>query len=303
MRLHLPARPPFNFLSTVRSHGWYQLAPLEWDDEAQVLRKPELLTSGQVVMLTVTGDKNGITVKSEGGQGHTREAAEIAQKMTWMFALDKDLSAFYALAALEPRLAHCVSQAHGRLLRSTTVWEDVVRTLMTTNIQWSGTKRLVKQLVTHFGEPARGAPGRHAFPAAAKIARSHEATVRKLGFGYRAPYLLKLAKGVASGEIDLDALRDPALPAAEVRQKLIALPGIGPYAAATLLGILGHHGHIPVDTEAVSAVSTYFYGGAPVAAKEIKTRLSKSYLPHIGIVHRLCRVVSPTRILVASLWA
>jgi 3-methyladenine DNA glycosylase/8-oxoguanine DNA glycosylase len=59
------------------------------------------------------------------------------------------------------------------------------------------------------------------------------------------------------------------MPTTELRRRLIALPGIGPYAAATLLGILGRHDFIPVDTEAMSVVSTHFYEGASVTAKEI----------------------------------
>jgi 3-methyladenine DNA glycosylase/8-oxoguanine DNA glycosylase len=90
-----------------------------------------------------------------------------------------------------------------------------------------------------------------------------------LGLGYRAPYLLKLARDVAAGRTDLEPLRDRALPTPELRKRLIALPGIGPYAAAALLALLGRHDFIPVDTEAVSAVSKFFYGGRKVGANEI----------------------------------
>lgn len=55
-----------------------------------------------------------------------------------------------------------------------------------------------------------------------------------------------------------------------MRRDLLALPGIGPYAAATLLGILGRYDFIGVDTEAISAVSKAFYDGQPIGAKEIE---------------------------------
>ena len=34
MKLTLPAHQPFNFYNTVRSHGWYQMAPFNYDEDA-----------------------------------------------------------------------------------------------------------------------------------------------------------------------------------------------------------------------------------------------------------------------------
>jgi 3-methyladenine DNA glycosylase/8-oxoguanine DNA glycosylase len=113
-------------------------------------------------------------------------------------------------------------------------------------------------------------PSRRAFPLPEVIARSRETTLRKLGLGYRSPYLLQLARGVVAGKFDLESLRDPSRPTEEVRRDLLALPGIGPYAAATLLGILGRYDFIGVDTEAMSLVSKGFYGGQPIGTKEIE---------------------------------
>lgn len=268
--LSISAHPPFNFYNTVRSHGWYQLAPYEWDDDKRILGRAERLCNGRVMGLHFKDAGAGVAVEVA-GRLTKAEQAEVAAKMRWIFALDADLSAFYDQAEREPRLHHCREHAYGRLLRSSSMFEDVVKVMMTTNIQWSGTKRLVKALVDHFGEPLADDPSRRAFPAAEKIARSRESTLRKLGLGYRAPYLLKLARGVVKGEYDLDALKDPALPTDALRKRLIALPGIGPYAANTLLMILERYDHIGVDTEAISAVSTHFYDGQPVGEKEINT--------------------------------
>ena len=290
MKLSLPARPPFNFHSVIHSHGWYQLAPLAWDQERGVLSKPERLDNGRVVPLTIQGDHDGVHVETP-AKLTKREQTELTEKVRWMFALDADFTEFYALADHEPRLAHVRGQALGRYLHSTTVWEDVVRVMMTTNIQWGGTKRLVASLVNHFGEPLADDPTlrpanyagsgqvQRAFPIAAKIARSREATLRKLGLGYRSPYLSQLARGVVSSTYDLEALKDEARTANDaaddVRKRLLALPGIGPYAAATLLGILGRYDYIGVDTEAISNVSKGFYGGQPVGAKEVEAVFGK----------------------------
>ncbi len=278
MELVLTAKQPFLFTSTVRSHGWYQLAPLDWDDEQQILRTVEQLSTGTVLLIEVRQHKSGIKVTSEGRLAK-REKDELAQRLTWMFALETDLSEFYDHADGEPRLAHCRKTAQGRFLRSTTLFEDVVRVMMTTNIQWSGTKRLVAKLVDHFGNPIsdlQSSPSQFpdltpvkAFPSAAALAASDEATLRGLGLGYRSPYLLKLAQGVVNGAIDLKAFKTEATPTDALRKDLIKLPGIGPYAAATLLSLLGRYDYLTVDSEAVSVVSKRFYAGQPVGEKEV----------------------------------
>ena len=273
MRFTLAARPPFVFYTTVRSHGWYQLAPSLWDEDKQVLRRAERLSSGRVIGLRLSGIDNGVAVQTPALTG--AEKAELRQRLAWMFWLDADFSTFYARADAEPMLRHVRAKAQGRMLRSTSMFEDVVKMMMTTNIQWSGAIRLTKALTDHFGEPAEDDPGDRAFPSPERIARSRESVLRNLGLGYRAPYLLALARAVASARTNLEALKDPALPTLEVRKRLIALPGIGPYAAAALLALLGRHDFIPIDTEAVSAVSKHFYGGRKVGEKEINAVFEK----------------------------
>jgi 3-methyladenine DNA glycosylase/8-oxoguanine DNA glycosylase len=276
-RLHLPARAPFRFHSVVRSHGWYQLAPYRWDEADGALHLVTRLDSGRVLSLTLTEEAAGVAAATPARLTRP-ERAEVAARTAWIFNLEADFGEFYRLADAEPRLAHCRRQAHGRLLRSATMFEDVVKVMMTTNIQWAGTKRLVAALVNHYGEALEGADGgrpARAFPTAGRIARSRESVLRRLGLGYRAPYLLQLARGVASGQVDLEAFKDASRPTEALRRDLLALPGLGPYAAATLLGLLGRYDYIGVDSEAVSAVSKAFYDGKPVGEKEVNAVFAK----------------------------
>ena len=73
----------------------------------------------------------------------------------------------------------------------------------------------------------------------------------------------------------VETLKDLARPTEDVRRDLLVLPGIGPYAAATLLAILGRYDFIGVDTEAVSSVSKGFYNGQPVGEKEVNAVFAK----------------------------
>lgn len=269
MKISLAARPPFNFHSVIHSHGWYQLAPNVWDDECQTLTRVERLSNGRLVNLSLSGTGHQIVAKIPGRLGK-REQAEISEKLSWMFMLDADFNESYELADAETRLQHVRAHAMGRWLRSSTLFEDVVKVMLTTNIQWGGTKRLAAALVVRYGEPLAADASLRAFPTAETIARSRESSLRVLGLGYRAPYLLQLARGVVSGRYNLPALADESRSTQDVRNDLLALPGIGPYAAATLLGLLRRYDFIGVDSEAVSNVSKGFYGGEAVGPKDVE---------------------------------
>jgi N-glycosylase/DNA lyase len=69
--------------------------------------------------------------------------------------------------------------------------------------------------------------------------------------GYRGPYLREIAARVAGGELDLEALlaaRRDELPDEEVEATLLALPGVGPYAAAHIMLLLGRHSRLVLDS-------------------------------------------------------
>jgi 3-methyladenine DNA glycosylase/8-oxoguanine DNA glycosylase len=69
--------------------------------------------------------------------------------------------------------------------------------------------------------------------------------------GYRGAYLRSLAESVASGDVDLEELAtaDPGeLPDDEVAARLLALPGVGPYAAAHIMMLIGRYSRLVFDS-------------------------------------------------------
>jgi 3-methyladenine DNA glycosylase/8-oxoguanine DNA glycosylase len=66
--------------------------------------------------------------------------------------------------------------------------------------------------------------------------------------GYRGDYLVRLARDVARGRVDLEELTDPALSDDEVEERLLALPGVGPYAAAHVMMTIGRYHRLILDS-------------------------------------------------------
>lgn len=275
MRIELPARPPFSLQQVITSHGWPQLAPFLWDQSSGELRRVERLASGRVLELRFDQAMGGAVVEIDGDLLAT-ERAEVEAKVQWMLGLDQDFSDFYAAASGEPKLARAEAQAMGRVLRSPTLFEDTVKTIATTNTTWGGTIRMIDALVRLYGDPLPANPTRRAFPTPEQLAGVDGDSLRAdVKLGYRASYVLALAQAVASGTLDLEALKDSGLPTPELRQRLLAIKGVGGYAAANLLVILGRYDYVPVDSWAMSQVAREWHGGQPVGEKEVNTAFER----------------------------
>ena len=55
----------------------------------------------------------------------------------------------------------------------------------------------------------------------------------------------------------MDQLKDDDLSTVELRKKLMAIQGVGPYAAANLLMLLGRYDFLPIDSWAIKLVSQH----------------------------------------------
>ena len=275
MELFLSALPPFSLPAVVRSHGWIRLAPFREAEAGGGLEYVTRLDDSRVVSLRVHEAAGGVRVTADEPLG-TAEQAEIAGQVRWMLGLDEDLSAFYAAAQAEPKLAHVAEKAQGRLLRSPTLFEDMVKTILTTNTSWGGTLRMVDALVSQCGTPLPADPARRAFPGPEQVAGLDEQALRETArLGYRAPYVLELAQAAAAGDVAPESFKDKEVPTAKLRKQLLAIQGIGDYAAANLLMLLGRYDFIPVDSWARMLVSREWYGGEPVGKSEVEAAFAR----------------------------
>ncbi len=275
MRFSISARPPFNFLSVVNSHGWRQLAPFSYNEEDRTLCYVLRLTNGRVIELKFRDGMDGVIVETK--KLGAAERREVKEKAGWIFGLDMDFSHFYAASRGEPKLAGAKKLALGRVLRSPTLFEDVIKTILNTNTLWTVTKNMTHKLVNELGAsttpaaPLRAGANNKAFPTPEAIAASSpEFLKEKIRVGYRASAIHQLAIRVASGAMDLESLKTSHLQTLELRKELLRINGVGPYAAANLLLILGRTDFIPIDSWALKLVSQEWYNGKPVTPKEVE---------------------------------
>jgi 3-methyladenine DNA glycosylase/8-oxoguanine DNA glycosylase len=242
---------PVDLWRTIVSHGVAELPPARVDEQARTMEITLPANGGARTVRIAQGRPGAARLELLGRVG-PRQAERLTEAVRHVLRLDEDLAEFYALAARDPELAWAADGA-GRLVRSATVFEEVVKTICTTNCTWSATVRMVGALVAHLGTPAPGAPAEgpsgRAFPTPAAMAEAPEAWYRDVArAGYRGAYLRSLAASVTSGEVDLERLGSPELPDDEVERRLLALPGVGPYAAAHVMMLIGRYSPLILDS-------------------------------------------------------
>jgi N-glycosylase/DNA lyase len=187
-------------------------------------------------------ESDGLAVELDGraGKMEISEAQRITRRV---FRLDQNLAPFYAMIANDERLAWAIGA--GRLIASPTVFEDVIKTICTTNCTWAGTRRMVSALVELGGG---------AFPGAVQLATTPARWFKDVArMGYRGPYVKAIAKDVHAGRLDLEALLPHRVEEEEakedaVEETLRELPGVGPYAAAHIMQLLGYHHRLILDS-------------------------------------------------------
>jgi len=229
---------PISFARTVHSHGCARLPPASIEASPLVYRR-KLRLRNRVVEVALRESDGGLVVES-GSRLRAGELEAARRAVARMFRLDYDLSPFYRQIANDGRLAWAARGA-GRILASPSVFEDVVKTICTTNCTWSATVRMTSALADL---------GAGAFPEPELLAATPDRWYRDVArMGYRGAYVKSIARSVAAGEEDLEALRDAGrYDDAEVERRLLALPGIGPYGAAHVMQLLGRHRLLVLDS-------------------------------------------------------
>ena len=274
-KLSLAAPPSFSFRHTVASHGWSGLLPFEIDEEKSRLRcvfQNEFLTQPIAAEITQNQETGQIEINTGKTKINRRAAGQILSDTRHILRLD-DLSEFYKLVSREKSLRWIRKHQAGRLLRSLTVFEDLIKTLCTTNCSWSLTKIMTKNLVEKLGE--KSAESKHAFPTAARMAEMDEKFYREeIRVGYRAPFFVEMTNQIASGAIDPESWLKSDLPTAELKKQMKKIKGVGDYAAENLLKLVGRYdGGLALD----SWVRAQFFRKHNAEAKCEDARIEEFY--------------------------
>ncbi len=244
----LSMKPPkdYDLARDVCSYGYFVLMPNYWDVTNQCFSR--VLEFADQPSACVIDQLDDGTLRARFDRKLDRsEQAHAKSQITRMLCLDQDHAYVKSFHKVDPRWK---KSGRGRLFRSPTLFEDVIKTVTSCNVTWPSTVNMNKRLCEVCGR--KTVSGAYSFPSAKKLARTRLGTLRgRCRVGYRDQRIIDLAKLFVKGHVDEAWLMDPSVSDDEVFKFLISLPGIGPYAGGNIMQLLGRYSRLAVDTETI----------------------------------------------------
>lgn len=196
------------------------------------------VANGQVVRISAENDS--VTI-----DGCTLEDYENFWR-TYLDA-DRDYSEIKKAVSTSSVMAEAVSFGYGiRILRQD-FFETLISFIISQRSSIPKIRSCVEKLCRMCGEKLTyGGKTYYSFPAPKRVAALTEEELRSIGVGYRAPYILKAATAVLSGEVDIEKLSQSDTQKA--REELLRLYGVGDKVCdCVLLFSLARYDLFPAD--------------------------------------------------------
>ena len=179
------------------------------------------------------------------------------------FDFDRNYAEIISIFSENEVLSAASSFGRGIRILAQEPWEALCSFIISQNNNIPRIKGIIERLCQSFGEEI--AEGVYSFPSAERIAALSLEDLAPLRSGFRAKYILDAAKKVASGEIDLEALKTMDIDLA--RAELMKIYGVGAKVAdCTLLSGLSHIEAFPKDVWIKRAMAKLFDGELPDCA-------------------------------------
>lgn len=207
----------------------------------------------------------------------------------------------------DEHLRRAVASCRGLRLLRQEPWECLASFILSSTKQIVQIRQIVRLLRERFGTPVVVPDGKtreFAFPTAAQIAVLSEADLRSCKMGFRAPYLLAAARRVHAGEIDLAAIGQMELSAAQ--QELLRFAGVGEKIAdCVLLFAYGFPTAFPVDVWVRRVLVDYYFRGRSVKEPRLRRFIEQHFGANAGYAQQYLfhhirtkdgKNLSPTRV-------
>lgn len=182
------------------------------------------------------------------------------------FDLDADYGRYKnAVAKRDKYLQSAIAAAGGLRILRQELWETIVCFIISQQNNIARITKCVKNLCLLFGETCYNKSKQvyNVFPSAERLAACTADELAPIRLGYRAKYILAAARQVASGEVDLDAVR--RMDYAHAKAELMRLTGVGVKVAECIcLFALHHIDAFPIDTHIRQMLDAHYPKGFPL---------------------------------------
>jgi AraC family transcriptional regulator of adaptative response / DNA-3-methyladenine glycosylase II len=200
-----------------------------------------------------------------------RDLAAAVQRSRALLDLDSDPHAVTEALGSDALVGPLVRAAPGRRVAGTVDGDEIaVRAVLGQQVSLAGAATLAGRLVAAHGQRLQRPLGAvtHVFPSADALADADAADLAMPSARGRA--LLGLVAALAAGEVVLDAGGDRE----QARERLLALPGIGPWTAGyvAMRALRDPDAFLPTDLGVRRSLERLGHDGRPAAAERLAER-------------------------------
>jgi N-glycosylase/DNA lyase len=229
----------------------------------------------------VSDDRVVVRVRQTDGRLVWEATADAVPILTHLLRLDDDLTAILDATPDDPLLERAYDAYEGMHLVRDPPFACLVSFICSAQMRVSRIHGMQDRLAREYGTAVEFDGGTyHAFPTPDQLATATEGDLRDLSLGYRAPYVVRTAEMVATGEAHPDAARDREYEAA--REYLTRFVGVGEKVAdCVLLFALDFLEAVPLDTWIRTAIADHYpdceRGGYAETSRAIRERFGGEY--------------------------
>ena len=265
--MELTIEQPFNLgasLESGQAHRWEKLG--DW--YAGVIR-------GEFIQIR----QNGQIVEFSSGPSPEEVAAPMLRDY---FRLDDDIDAIYSDINRDDRVAAMVNKYPGLRILRTEPWECLVAFICSANNNIARIHQLMERMSAEFGSPLTlNGQTRHSFPRPADLVEAGEGELRRLGLGFRAPYVDLASRAVLEGELDMPAL--VRMPYPEAKATLMEQKGIGSKIADCIAVFsLEKLEAFPIDVWIRRALAEWYFPGEKTPPDRVLLEWAQDHFGRYG---------------------
>jgi N-glycosylase/DNA lyase len=253
----------FDYEKFIYFHGWIFLSPFSLFEDKSIgayLR----LKNGKNIKVKIQRSEGRVyttLIVSTEEDRHIgeRDREVLREQVSRMFCLDQDFTVFYEMCKDEPALSFVYKNNCRGMLRSPNTFEDVIKTICTTNCDWRNTKNMCLTLCSLDGGN---------FPTSKEILRYNDKKLSEMiPVGYRSRTILEVSRLWEDGKINVDKwVKEKDYE--KIRRVLSNVWGIGDYCLNHILVLMGDYSFIPVDSEVLRYLKDLYFQGREISVKE-----------------------------------
>ncbi|GLU24739.1 hypothetical protein SLE2022_406370 [Rubroshorea leprosula] len=251
----------FNMEEAVCNHGFFMMSPNVWIPSTKSLTRPlRLSNSIDSATVTISHPPNFpfLLIKVDQNLSSPDQQSILEQVARMLRISQKDerhVREFHEVHA------SAKNRGFGRIFRSPSIFEDAIKSILLCNCTWDRTLHMARTLcqlqakltckTKKRGKRKRSEPRMGNFPNAKELARLDEGFLKRhCNLGYRANYVIELARNVNSGKLRLEEFEE-ATCHEQVFRQMMKINGFGPFACSNVLMCIRFYQKVPADTETV----------------------------------------------------